>query len=317
MDPSHPMPLKRNAIVTCADAAAGDFLADHWLVSLVENVDLSETDVVILDYGLTDAMKERIRERSSALVVPCRKDGHLVVTRFRDLENLLRHSAYEQVLSCDGGDIIFQSDISHLFARHPSEFRAISEGYELPFHSVGMRYVQRSLEPVITDTVAHVIRDRHLINGGFILAPREKMIALCDFIFSHIRDKNAFGSDQLLLGYRFYTEGFHPLDSRYNFILYTNERSFHIREGKFFDVDGRLIPVVHNTGRFARFRLIERFGFGPERNRLKKNLYRLARLLIYTRWLLHRQPVARTFSIAEDFKARFSLAYAHAMRKVR
>jgi len=271
---------KKNVIITCADARAGDFLADHWLRSLVKNVDLSETDIVILDYGLTEAMKERIRARSAAHIVPCVKNGHLVVLRFRDMGALLKGASYEQVLSCDGGDIIFQSDISAVFREHPGEFRAVSEGYLTPFQDTLTRRTQRVVDAALDGRIFRALYGQPAINGGFILAPRASMIELCDFIHAHVTDQGAFGPDQILIGYFFYLHGFHSLDPRYNFILYTSQDSFRIVGGRFLDSQSRIIPVVHNAGRFAWFRVIDDFGFGPDRNRLKKGLYYLVRAAI-------------------------------------
>ena len=132
---------KRNVIITSADQHVGDFLCHHWLTSLTKNVDLTNTDVVILDYGLTDRMKQEILAVHPAIIEPCVRDGSIVVIRFRDIARFLRKSSYDQVLNCDGGDIIFQSDISDIFVLHPFEYRVVQEGLYLPFHRTGIRYI--------------------------------------------------------------------------------------------------------------------------------------------------------------------------------
>lgn len=50
----------RNAIFTGCSIKYGDFLADHWYRSLKDNVDLSNIDVIILDYGLSETKKSKV-----------------------------------------------------------------------------------------------------------------------------------------------------------------------------------------------------------------------------------------------------------------
>ena len=129
--------------------------------------------------------------------------------------------------------------------------------------------------------MAHAMHGIKLLNAGVLCAPIDKMLYLCDFILSHVTDiRHSFGNDQILLGYLLYTRGFHSLDSKYNFVLYTNTGGFTIKEGVFYDGKGALIPVVHNTGRAHFFRAVSHFGYGHDRNVLKKGRYHVVRAAI-------------------------------------
>ena len=131
------MPSKY-AIATCADHNVGEFLIGHWLKSLQTNVDLTDTDVVVLDYGLNPDQIQLL-EASGVDVVKCVRDGHLVNVRFRDSARIFTERNYQQVMTTDGGDLIFQSDISHLF-REPRDRIAISREPHVTLFPASLRF---------------------------------------------------------------------------------------------------------------------------------------------------------------------------------
>ena len=49
------------------------------------------------------------------------------------MKKILSEKKYDQVLSIDGGDIIFQTDISDLFEKNKNTFRACYEDLKTPF----------------------------------------------------------------------------------------------------------------------------------------------------------------------------------------
>src|SRR5260370_42687069 len=126
-------PMKLHAIVTCCDAKYGDFLIQHWLRSLRDHVVLDRIDVVVLDYGLTREQGQQLRSQG-VILHPSMKDGNLTNIRYRDLVAFLDGKAYDQVLSIDGGDIIFQADISLMFERDKESFRAVREHFTGAMH---------------------------------------------------------------------------------------------------------------------------------------------------------------------------------------
>ena len=122
---------KKYAVVTMADLNVGDFLCNHWLTSLIKNIDLESCDIIVLDYGLTKKQREKLK-RKNVLVYPFKKDGYIVNIRLRDLSNLLKKKNYEQILMCDGGDVIFQDNIMDLLSKKSSKFRVVCENVQSP-----------------------------------------------------------------------------------------------------------------------------------------------------------------------------------------
>lgn len=267
---------KRNLIVTCADARAGDFAATHWLRSIQTNVDLTDTDVVVLDYGLTAPQREILS--SGARVVPCKRDGAIVAIRFRDVAQFLREHSYEQILMSDGGDVIFQKDISELFERHTHQFRAVCEETWLPSHTIGM--FKKFVSPQALALIErHYTAEKKVINAGMIVGPRIAFIELCEFTYENITDKSAYGPDQVLVTSFLYQRGFFDIGRMYNFIFYTVDSTFSVRDGVFVDGSGEIISIVHNAGRYASLRAISNFGFGPACNRVRPIRYLLLRAM--------------------------------------
>jgi glycosyltransferase involved in cell wall biosynthesis len=265
----------KNAIFTSSDAKYGDFLIENWLASLKANVDLSNTDVIVLDYGFSEEQKKRL-VREKVLVLPCRRDGHVVSLRFRDMARFLKKHSYDQVMTTDGGDIIFQTDLKELFESHPNDFRAVCEDFNLPFEAVFIDgFFSAEYEKKIRETIAN----KKMINAGVIVAPRKKFLSLCEEINREMLDKSAFGPDQIAINYILHRDGFVAVDSTYNFVVTTCETPFFIRNGVFYLENGKTIAIVHNAGGSPWYRPIENFGFGPQKNRLKETTYKVARMV--------------------------------------
>lgn len=261
--------MKPFAIITASDKQYGDFLIEHWLRSLLENVCLDQTDVVVLDYGLSLAQRYYL-ERHDVRLWPGRRNGHVTVIRYRETRDLLAARPYEQVCLCDSGDIIFQDDIASLFPFSPDRFRAVCEDNK-PVFSFFIKddYFLPEDKERITDCF---LRNR-MINGGFIVAPRARMQELCDACLAMVIDKDHFGPDQLVVNYWLHRHGFQELERRYNFVVATSSEPVRIVDGVFLAPDGQRIAVVHNAGNFRFLRPVDRFGYGPDRNLLKREVY--------------------------------------------
>jgi hypothetical protein len=261
--------MKPFAIVTASDRKYGDFLIEHWLRSLRENVCLDSIDVIVLDYGLSQAQRFYLARHGVFLRAGTR-DGHVTVLRYRETRDLLRERAYQQVCLCDSGDLIFQDDIAPLFERHPESFRAVCEDYK-PVFSFFIR--DDCFRPVHRQQIAASYNEHRMINAGFLIAPRSGMVALCAACLEMIQDPGRFGLDQLVVNHVLHQQGFEELERRYNFVVVTSAERFRIEEGLFVDEAGRRIAVVHNAGNYRFLRPIDRFGYGPGYNVLKQEIY--------------------------------------------
>ncbi|MBI4209933.1 MAG: glycosyl transferase family 8 [Candidatus Diapherotrites archaeon] len=264
----------KNLIITCSDAKFGDFTIMHWLQSLKANADLSRTEIVILDYGLSAAQLERL-SREPVRVVPCVRDGHVISIRLRDMAAFLRKNRYGQVLAVDGGDIIFQAGIDELFSINPGEFRVVCEDFNVPFEKF---FTRNFFRPEDVRKIRSELKGRPMVNAGVIAGPYKKFLALCTECDALLVDKSSFGPDQVAVNYVLYRAGFVDVGARFNFVCTTCETPFMIKGGVFCLSDGRPISIVHNAGYSVWFRPVDNFGFGPGHNRIKPLTYLAVRL---------------------------------------
>ncbi|MEI6850252.1 MAG: hypothetical protein WCK29_04400, partial [archaeon] len=65
---------KKYALITATDKKYSQFLINNWLKSLLANADLSETDIIIMDYGIPKKQKEYLNKKGIKLI-PCKKRG--------------------------------------------------------------------------------------------------------------------------------------------------------------------------------------------------------------------------------------------------
>ncbi|MFN3603500.1 MAG: glycosyl transferase family 8 [Leptonema sp. (in: bacteria)] len=269
------MSSKPYLVSTASDKKYGDFLIEHWYASLKDNVDLKKIDLLVLDYGLSKSQKFYL-EKNKVKVYPCIRDGHVVNLRFRDLLDFLNKHKYKQILTCDGGDIIFQADISHLFEEHREEYRAVCEDLA-PFFEFFITKDYFYEEDI--KELKEILLFKKMINAGLVLAPYEKMKFLCKTLIEKTKDKYKFGPDQILINYVLHKYGFIELPTKYNFIPVTSLDPFILKDGFFYDQNQNKIPVVHNAGNLNFFRAIENFGYGNGYNILKEDILKALRTL--------------------------------------
>lgn len=268
--------VARNLIITASDSRCGDFLVDHWHRSLLENVRLDGIDVAVLDYGLTAGQRRRVLDAGME-VRSCVPDGHITNIRYRDTASLLRDRAYHQVLMVDGGDLIFQADISHFFNDASAHMRAVCDERKYSLHSV--LPILGDFHPDERQVISRFLHQRPQINGGFVLGPATGFVRLWEEFQARTRSLSQFAADQIFLNYVLHRDGFEQLPSRYNFVLVAARSRFVVRDGRFYDAAGSLIPVVHNAGHMSFFRRVSRFGYGADRNSVKVSSHLAVRAL--------------------------------------
>ncbi len=299
------MANKPYLIASATDKKYGDFLIEHWLFSLQKNVNLEKIDILILDYGLSKAQKFYL-DSHNVILKECKKDGHIANIRYRDLLSfLLDNPHYEQILCCDGGDIIFQDDISHLFEKNNDSYRAVCEKISPAFEYfiTPEFFYRKDIRELQEITIS-----RKAINGGFIIAPYDKMIRLCETIMEMVKNKTKFGPDQIILTYTLYRENFVELPGEYNFIPVTSDKDFYIENGIFYDADGKKIPVVHNAGNLSFFRAVDNFGYGEGYNILKTDILNTLRAF-YTSVNIINKPRSELLKITKKIENYFKLIF--------
>lgn len=263
--------MKNNVIITCADSKYGDFVIDHWLKSLKDNVLLNNIDVVVIDYGLTDSQKNKLKKEKVILFEGTKK-YHIVNKRFFDACRYLKAKKYDQVLFVDGGDIIFQEDITPVFKKNKNTFRVVPLGMEVLFFEW---FIFNNFADGVKEKIWKVVKNRRIINAGVIFAPYQKFISLCELMNKLIKDKDAFGPDQIVLNYYLYQTGFKFINNKYNFMMSTEEKGFIVKKGVFYKPNGEKIAIVHNSGQIDLTRPIKNFGYGKSFNQIKHLVYNM------------------------------------------
>lgn len=264
----------KNLIITSVDSHYGDFIINHWLKSLKENVNIKNIDIVILDYGLNNVQLKKIKEQN-VIIISCNKSGHIVNTRFIDTACFLEKNKYDQILFVDGGDIIFQDDISFLFEQDKNIFRVVKLDMEVLFYEI---FIPFNFEKTRRKEMYLFLKSKPVLNAGFILGPSDKFIQISKRMNDLIINKNAYGPDQVALNYFLHKEGVRIIDKKYNFMITTVKEGFDIKDGIFYLKNGEKIAVVHNAGHNRFLRPINNFGYGKDFNQLNFFIYHLRRL---------------------------------------
>lgn len=267
---------KKLVVVTSSDSKFGDFLINHWLKSLLNNIDYQLVDIVILDYGLSDQQRNVLLSKK-VKIYKCIRDNCVNNIRYRDMRNFLNENKnYEQILSCDGGDIIFQKNITELFFKNSEAFRVVTEDWTHQF------FIKYSLKDLYDKNLKKEILDlsekNKIINSGFIIGPRGQILELCSFMQQNLPKKNSYGIDQLIANLFIYKNGFIDLGRNFNFVLQASAKRFKIEKGIFLNEDNEPITVVHNSGYISFLRLIKNFGYGEEFNKVKPHIYPIIKI---------------------------------------
>ncbi|MBM7558304.1 hypothetical protein [Marinitoga litoralis] len=265
----------KNLIVTACNDKYEDFLYNDWYMSLKDNVNLENIDILVIDFGLSDSIVENLK-KENILIKKASIEGNIVNVRFFELYDFLKNNNYNNVLSCDSGDIIFQKDISNLLNSKIESFMAVCEDINSPMDIV---LNNDNISDDLKKDIKDILENKKMINAGVIFGNRESFISLLEFIINNIKDLNVWGLDQLLINYYLYKYGFKELDDEYNFIPTTHISSFDIKDGKIYKSNGELVSIVHNAGGKSFFRPLKNFGYKNNKIRLNKTLVKSLRFV--------------------------------------
>jgi len=245
------------------------------LRSLEANVDLTNTDIAVIDYGLSSEQLKLLKQHN-VIVVKGAVGGHVVTLRFVDTANFLKNTAYEQVLFIDGGDIVFQDNFSFVFEKDKDSFRVVPLDMEVMFFEA---FIPKNFTPPMQKDLWRVLKRKQVLNAGVIFAPRNKFIYLCNQVKELVREKHKYGPDQIIVNYVLYQSSLVLLNKKFNFIMGTEREGFAIKDGIFYRKNGEKIVIAHNAGHDAFLRPIHNFGYGEGHNQLKHFVYYSRRII--------------------------------------
>lgn len=258
----------KNLIATAIDEKYADFLINHWYKSLSMHNDLANTDVLVLDYGLSPRHLEKLT-LLGVLTQKCSKDGIVPNLRIRDMVSFLRENKnkYGNIIIVDGGDIIFQANISPLF--NLSKVGIASHKYKISKLALG--YFKKILSTLAVDQndLRATLLGKDMYNVGVVAGPVEKVIFLFEEAFSIMRNLDLFMLEQFAINYILHKGfDFSVLSNDYNFMYLYSSEKIKVESGVIKYADGRIIPIVHNLGKYNYKRPFKNFGFGKECNKL-------------------------------------------------
>jgi len=250
----------KHLISTYCNRFKGDFLINHWLLSLKKHVNLDNTDILIIDFGLTDKQRQVLLSQG-IMLMPADPYGRMSNIQYQYLSGFLQKNPhYDQVLYSDCGDIIFQDDISHLFNLETSKFKAVPEeefNYRLHKITLGISDVRKDKLKMIEA----VLQNKSTVNCGFIIGPAAKFVDIWPTYNLLCKDVKIHGTDQLIINYILYKEGFIRIAMKFNFVTFLNKDAFFKNANSFFENAEGIIPVVHNAGKYDFARRISDFGY--------------------------------------------------------
>lgn len=255
----------RHLIITIADRSCEEFVYRHWLRSLLENVNTRNVDVAVLDYGMNSDYTSKLKDKD-VIVVKGSSGGHPVSLRLADISKYIDKHKYEidQVLMVDGGDLIFQSDISEIFGTNKESIRAVVQA--TPLDKIYLR--TRGISNLkVSDSVVKNALNKYVINAGVMVGPAGKMIKILRSANKMIEDKSRFMLEQLALNLVLHNESFVQLDASYNFMPRYYRGKVRVEGGIVYTEDGKKVPIVHNGGRREILRYFRNFGYGNGYNK--------------------------------------------------
>lgn len=262
-------------ISTYCNRYKGDFLIHHWLKSLQLHVNLTGIDIMVIDFGLTDEQVQLLKDRGVIVNKQEPEKGRMSNFQYKFLGQYLKaHPEYDQVLYSDCGDLVFQQDIAHLFSISPGKLRLVPEpGFNYFLHrlTLGFRDVKRER---IKD-IKKVLKDHTTCNCGFVMGPAKIVSSIWDFYQENCHGTEVHGTDQLIINYLAYRDGFEVLPGRYNYVTFLKKEKISKNRDGFFTLNGEVLPVVHNAGRYNFARAISDFGYLQGTNKKRTFIFLL------------------------------------------
>ncbi|MDD5901674.1 MAG: hypothetical protein PUC73_12365 [Lachnospiraceae bacterium] len=253
---------KNTAIITCIDQNYEENLEFDFLETLFNKAKYSGK-VIVLDYGMSEVVSERIRKKFPVLIYRLKKELAVFAIRFKHIPQVLRtlDEEIKQVLVIDGGDVWFQQSLWPMFELTENKIGVITEDRivgEDDWTDRGMN----NLSVEMRDQVMHELKGRRVINAGVVCGDREKMEVLYRKVYNDILACGIeyFGVDQLFLNCEWYkleeTEKTF-LDNQYNYVVISHDKEeYSIKDDIIYTKNGDMITVVHNAG--GNWRVIER-----------------------------------------------------------
>ncbi len=243
---------KKTVVITYIDNNFEENLEKDFLHTL-RNVALYKGMVILLDYGISNNMKNKIREKYNVKIYTFEKTMPVFTLRNRDIPNVIESLPEEitNVMVIDGGDVWFQKSINQIFEITKDKIGFVTEPM-VPEVKAWLSECQCNLRS-IDSTKDFEITDDNFKNSGMVCGPKEDILKITKAVFTDTINagKEFFGIDQLLFNYevnKYEKNKLVYLNDEFNYVLITHKNEFTLKDGQVFDKDFKLVTVVHNAG---------------------------------------------------------------------
>lgn len=241
------------AIITYIDENYDENLLEDFLSTLKSEA-LYKGKIVIIDYGMSKKIKEKISEAYDVNIYEFEKTMPVFSLRYKHIPDVIKDLPAEitNVMLIDGGDVWFQKPISPIFELTKERIGCVEESIIYGKNEWTLECVN-NLDEKITAKVMGYINERHVKNSGMVCGPRNEILYLTRKIYNDMKESGIefFGIDQIFFNYelnRLKNNQVIILDNEFNYVLVTNKNKFVIDNGKIYDNNLRLLTVVHNAG---------------------------------------------------------------------
>jgi hypothetical protein len=245
----------KTAVITCMDYNYEVNLSADFLETL-RGMAGYRGKVVVMDYGMTDRVKEKIKQQYEVAIVKCVKDRHLFSIRFRDLVKVIAGLPDEvtHVMAIDGGDVWFQAPVNELFDLCDRKLGYVEEGGG---GDAADNVWNRAILQRLSFKHAHILfqnfRGTRIKNAGMICGPRQAVTQIAALINQYVIHCkiDVFGIDQVFFNYvvnRMAATEKILLPEKFNYVLIERKGQFGIANKLIYDALGQLVTIVHNAG---------------------------------------------------------------------
>ena len=241
------------AIITCIDENYEENLLRDFLLTLRSEA-LYKGKVVILDFGMSKKMKEKINATYDVSIYEFEKTMPVFVLRYRHIPDIINNLSSEitNVMLIDSGDVWFQKPINPIFELTKDRIGCVEESIIFGEYAWTLLCIN-NLDEKTSAKVMRYINGKHVKNGGMVCGPRNEISILAKKIYNDMEECGIefFGIDQIFLNYelnRLKSNQIVVLDNEFNYVLITNKDEFVMNNDKIYDKNRKLLTVIHNAG---------------------------------------------------------------------
>ena len=252
---------QNTAIITYVDRNNEENLERDFLCSLFI-VAKYVGRVVVLDYGISADVKQRIMKKYPVELVDCKVETDIFVDRYKDIVSVVKNleENISVVITMDSGDIWFQSSLSPFFDVNPGEIGTVQEMRIWDKDEWALKCLN-NLSDSDKKRMLDTLSGTYVRNSGVIIGDRDAMLQLARNVYNDILvcGYSFFGIDQIFVNYeitKLNEEKRRSLSELLNYVLVSNVNDFKIIDGTVYRKNGERIVVVHNAG--GNWRVLER-----------------------------------------------------------